>query len=401
MIRTRILLSNLGLLTILAVGLSYLLLSVVRIDPTAKSFTVTVHLATSGGLLDTSEVTFRGSHVGQVSQIRLRPNGVAVDLRIDEGTEIPADTDAVVANLSAAGEQYLDFRPRRDAGPFLGEGAVVHERDTSTPTPFAQLMVHLGDVSKQVDPGKLDVVVTELARAFGSGTGPKVQKLLSGGDFLLSGLEEVLPETVRILNNGRITLDTVAGMRDQLSRIANSGDTLGDQLRASDPEIRELLDQSPGAFDLVDGLIRDNKPTMAALLGDLSTVSEIVSVRTAAIGAFLPELTNLGNGLAGVVRDGALKTLADIYPRPACDYDTPRRPPTVGGSPPPRINRYCTDRGPLLQQRGAYNAPRPPGDTTAGPPPGATGDERAATPAPGSTWMNDYLAALRNAEGSN
>ncbi|WP_020668785.1 MCE family protein [Amycolatopsis nigrescens] len=390
--RYRILLSNLALCALLLLGAGYLLLEVVRIDPTAKPFTVTVYLAQSGGLLDTSEVTYRGSRVGQIEQIGLRPGGVAVRARLDEGTRIPSDTEVAVANLSAAGEQYLDFRPRTDAGPFLTGGATVEQRDTSTPTPFAQLMVHLGDLSGQVEPGRLDVIVTELAKAF-SGSGPQLRRILTGGEFLLTGLEEVLPETVRILDNGRITLDTVAGLRDELDRFGTAGRTLGAQLRASDPEIRQLLDASPDAFKLVDGLIAENKPTMAALLGDLGTVSEIVSVRKEAIGEFLPGLTGLGDSLAGVVRNGALQIAADIYPRAACDYDTPRRPPTEAGSPAPRLYRYCTDTAPDLQQRGAVNAPRPPGDDTAGPPPGVTGDERASAP---SGWASDYLATLGN-----
>jgi phospholipid/cholesterol/gamma-HCH transport system substrate-binding protein len=385
--KSRILLANLGLLAVLVLGLSYLLGSVVRIDPTAKSFTVTVRLANSGGLLDTSRVTYRGSEVGQVSGIRLRPGGVEVSARIGQGTEIPADTEAVVANLSAAGEQYLDFRPRRDAGPFLADGSTVDERDTGTPTPFAQLMAHVGAVSDQVDPKKVDVVVTELSKAFG-GSGPQLQRILSGGEFLLAGLEQVLPETVRTLDNGRISLDTFAAMRPDLQRLGTAGTSLGDELRATDPEIRRLLDASPGAFAQVDDLIRQNKPTMAALLGDLSTVSEVVTLRTPAIGAFLPGLTDLGNSLAGVVRNGALQTVADLYPRGGCDYGTPRRPPTIPGSPPPRLNEYCTDRGPTLQQRGAYNAPRPPGDDTAGPAAG-TPPRPAETP-----WMTQYLDYL-------
>jgi phospholipid/cholesterol/gamma-HCH transport system substrate-binding protein len=401
----RVLLSNIGLLVVMAVGLTYILLGVVRINPTADPYTVTVNLANSGGLLDRSEVTYRGHRVGKIGEIRLRPGGVAVDVLLDEGTQIPADTDVLVAGLSAAGEQYLDFRPRTDAGPFLAGGSVVDEQRTATPTPFAELLVHLNDFGKQIDPRKLDVVVTELAAAF-DGTGPQLARILDGSDYLLAGLEDALPETVSLFHNGRIVLNTVADLNDELSRLTKAGTTLGTVLRESDPEIRTLLDNAPGTLELVDDLLKKNGPTMAALLVDLATVSEVVSLRLPAIGTFLPALTDLG-ALTVAARGGAVQVVTDLYPKPACDYHTPRRPPTIGGSPPPLLYVYCTESGPMLQQRGSYNAPRPPGDDTAGPPSGVSGNERARSPSPGAPrvdtaaygqWFDDYLALIAGKE---
>lgn len=401
----RVLLSNIGLLVVLVVGVAYVMLGVVRIDPRNDRRQVTINLSQSGGLLDRSEVTFRGVPVGKIKDIRLRPGGVSVDVLIDENAKIPADTDVVVAGLSAAGEQYLDFRPRTDSGPFLADGAVIEEQRTALPTPFAELMVHLNEFSSQIDPKKLDVVVTELSKAF-SGVGQDLKKILDGGDYLLAGLEGVLPETSRLLDNGRIMLNTASDLQDELGRLATAGTTLGGVLRAADPDIRALLDKAPGALDLVDGLIKENKPTMAALLGDLSTVSEVVALRLPGLGSLLPDMAEGSQALAGVVQNGALVALVDIYPRLACDYGVPRRPPTEGGSPPPALYNYCKQTGPTLQQRGSTNAPRPAGDDTAGPPRGVTGGERArpanpaAQPAPASQpgsyahWLDSYLKLM-------
>lgn len=352
------LLSNLGLVALLVVGIGYLLTDVMRVDPTANPYRVTVHLAESGGLLDTSDVTYRGSRIGQVEDIRLRERGVLVNVLIDENVKVPADSEVVVANLSAAGEQFLDFRPRTGKGPFLHAGSLVDERDTRTPTQFASLMMHVRDLSEQVKPEQLDLVVSELAEASG-GTGPDLRRILDGGEFLLAGLHDVLPETVRTLRNGQVVLDTAHDLGDELTRTSKAGKTLGEQLRASDPEIRKLLDNSPDALALLDRLIDENRPTIASLIGDLGTVSEIATLRTPAIAELFPGLTEVGDGLAGVVRDGVLHTHVDVWPRQSCDYGTPRRAPTEGGSPAPPLDKHCEQYGPLIQQRGSYNAPRP------------------------------------------
>jgi virulence factor Mce-like protein len=367
-----------SVLAMLVVGLAYLLLGVVRWDPFADPVRVSVDLAGSGGLLDRSDVTLRGYPVGRVEAIELRPGGVRVRVALDEGTRIPADTDAVVAALSAAGEQFLDFRPRTDDGPVLADGAVVAEGDTRTPVPFGELITTVDTLTTQLDPAQLAVVVGELSQAL-DGAGPDLARIIDGGRVLVASLDSVLPETVRTLRNGRVVLGSLSDLRDELARVGTAARGFTATLREGDPVLRDLLATSPDTFALISDVVRVEGPTFGALLGDLATVGEIAADRLPAIGEFLPRLAQVGPAAATVARDGTVYTIVDLEPRPLCDYRTEHRPPTIGGKPPPRIHKYCTVEDPLLQQRGSANVPRPPGDTTAGPPEGATGEERAQT----------------------
>ena len=56
------------------------------------SYVVSADLAQSGGIFVGAEVTYRGVTVGKVEALRLSGDGVAVDARLDRGTEIPKDT---------------------------------------------------------------------------------------------------------------------------------------------------------------------------------------------------------------------------------------------------------------------------------------------------------------------
>lgn len=162
-------------------------------------------------------------------------------------------------------------------------------------------------------------------------------------------------------------------------------------------------------MQLLTDVITETGPTLGALTGDMNRITKLVGERLPAFSTYLPALTDLGDGIPHVVHDGALVVLADLFPRDMCDYGTPRRSPTIGGTPAPRTDRYCTTYGPELQQRGAYNAPRPGGDDTAGP--GArsasgSGSETAtrdtsrststaraaATPTYSLDWYESYLA---------
>lgn len=395
--------SNLALLALLIAGLSYLLFGVVRIDPTANPLTVTVHLANSGGLLNRSEVTYRGVEVGKVKAIRLEPGGVAVDLRIDEHTRIPADSLVRVAGLSAAGEQYVDFRPRSDGGPFLLDGAVIDQHNVELPTHFAQLLTNITELAKQVDPDKIRVIFAELSTAV-SGSAADLRTILDGSDQLLGDLEKVLPETLRIVRHGAVTLDMVVDLRDELRRLGKSGKAAAGALKDADPALRALLDKSPQTLRMVNTLLTDIQPDTEAVLTDLANVVSVAAPREAALRQFFPQLENGTEALSKIADGGHLRVVADLWSKINCDYGTPARPPTEGGWPPPRLDAQCTTAHPELQQRGSYNAPRPADDPTrdgqrhsAGAPASASTDQRepqSPATADAPDWYRLYLGPL-------
>ena len=82
-----------------------------------RGLTVTATLPSSGGLFEGSEVTYRGVKVGKVAAMRTSRDGVELELALEEGTRVPADSPMFVHNLSAVGEQYLDFEPADDEAP--------------------------------------------------------------------------------------------------------------------------------------------------------------------------------------------------------------------------------------------------------------------------------------------
>lgn len=391
--------SNTALIGLAVAALAYLMIEIARVDPTEDPLRVTLRLPTSGGLLDTSAVTYRGVEVGKVADIRLRRDGVEVDLRIDEGIQIPTDSDAKIAGLNPAGEQYVDFRPRSDGGPFLADGAVVD--DVRTPVPFAQLLSKITTLAEQIDPNQLRTVLGELSTAT-SGVAGDLQAIVDGGDYLLTGMESVLPETLRILRNGGTVLRTVADLRDELKRLGSSGKTIAQQLKTADPELRVLLDRSPKTLRLVDTLLADLTPDADAMLHHLSAVGATVAPRTGALRAFFPTLAEASEAIATLGGKDRLRVEVDLWPRPTCDYGNPAQPPSVGGWPEPDLGLQCEQAHPELQQRGSYNAPRPANDPTRPDRRSAItpNHDRGTEPA-ASDWHSRYLAMLTEAiEGS-
>ena len=86
---------------------------------------------------------------------------------------------------------------------------------------------------------------------------------------------------------------------------------------------------------------------MVQLLGSLTTTSQLLYLRVPALNALFPDYrTSVLDALGSVMHDNGLWATGDIYPRYACDYGTPRRPPSSADYPEPFMYTYCRDDHP-------------------------------------------------------
>lgn len=368
--RRRAWLSGLALVLTLAVGVTYLALGALRINPLESTYRVTIRLPDSGGLLANQDVSVRGIRVGRIQSLRPTPTGVEVIANIKANTKIPAASPVRVSGLSPAGEQYIDFEPASDAGPFLSNGSVIGPQHTATPIPLSQVLADADGLLAQTDPKKLEIVKRELSL---SKEGPqKLTDIIDGATFLLSTIDPVLPQTVSMLKTSRVVLTTLSDKNAGLGATSRSVGDLMTGVNKMDRGYRKFVDQTPHALSTVDNLFDDNSDTMVGLLANLVTTARIIYVRIPALNAVFPDYRGSTlEALMTTMHEHGLWATADIYPRDTCDYGTPRRPSSSADYPEPFLYTYCRDDDPQVLVRGAKNAPRPGGDDTAGPPPGA------------------------------
>ena len=368
--RRRAWLSALGLVMVLVVATAYLLFGALRVNPLASSYRLTVELPESAGLLPNQDVTLRGVQIGRVERLDITPTGVNAIVNVKSTVQIPEASELRVSGLSPAGEQYIDFVPGADGGRYLADGAVIGQRDTTVPVSLATLLADADGALAQADTEKLEIMRRELSM---SDAGPqKLADIVDGGTFLLSTLDSVLPETSSLLRSSRVVFTMVA---DKNAGIDVASDNLAETfegITTMRDGYRRLTDQTPGVLGNIDNLFADNSDTMVQLLGNLTTTSRLLYLRVPALNALFPaHRTSVLDALGAAMHDGGLWGTAEIYPRYTCDYGTPKLPPSSADFPEPFMYTYCRDEHPGVLVRGAKNAPRPAGDDTAGPPPGA------------------------------
>lgn len=365
----RLLVSAAALALTLVTALTYLLIGGLGVNPARKTIAVRVQLPESGGLLPNQNVTLRGIPIGRVQTVKATERGAEAVATIDASTRIPADSPVRVSGLSAAGEQYLDFRPEHGGGPFLADGAVIGGDQATVPVTLPQIIDDSRGALAQLDAQKVSTLFGELRV---SRDGPqKLAGILDGTSFLASTLDGVLPQTVSLLRTTRVvgtTLgDTSAGLKQTSINLQN---VLGGVNRM-DGGFRTLLDRGSGQLADIDNLLSDNRENMVQLLGNLTTVSQLLYLRTPALQALWnPDHESMTDRLNTIYHDDGLWVVADLYPKYGCDYNLPRHPPSQADFPEPYLYTYCDNPDPSVLIRGARNAPRPPGDDTAGPPPG-------------------------------
>lgn len=364
-------LSGLALVLILAMAATYVLVGALGVSPLTSSYRITVELADSGGLLPRQDVALRGVPIGRVESLNLTPNGVNAVVTITSTVKIPVSSAVRVSALSPAGEQYVDFAPASDSGPYLSDGSVIRRNHTTTPVPLSQLLADGDGVLSQTDPKKIVLIKKELSM---SKQGPdKLAAIVDGGTFLLATLDSVLPETTSILKTSRTVLTLAADKNAGLAATSTNLAHLLNGVSSMDGGYRRLLDNAPQTLSSLDNLFADNSDTMVQLLGNLATVAKLSYVRVPALNALFPNYRgSMLEALAGTMHDHGLWATADLYPRYVCDYGTPREIPSSGDYAEPYVYAsYCPTDDPGVLIRGAKNAPRPGGDDTAGPPRGA------------------------------
>jgi phospholipid/cholesterol/gamma-HCH transport system substrate-binding protein len=328
------------------------------------TYLVSADFADSGGIFKGSEATYRGITVGRVEALQLKENGVLVRVRFNRGTRIPTDTIAVVENRSAVGEQYIDFQPRTARGPMLRAGSVVPRVDTRSPVRIDSLLLHVDRTVKSVDHQQLGIVVDELGNAFADG-GTDLQRLLDSGDALTRAATEALPQTIKLIDDGKIVLDTQKATSGNIKNFSKNFADLSDTLKGSDADLRLILDRGAVASRELDGLIRDNKSSLATLLTNFVTIGQVTTAHINGIEQLMVTYPDVvAGGYTVVPGDGTahfgLVLNADDPKACTAGYGDTKRigPDQTTNLPPLNTGARCTlPRGSSSTVRGSQNAP--------------------------------------------
>lgn len=193
------------LVALLVGGTMYMLTEYLSASVLTDSKSFTVQMQQSGGLMTTSPVTLRGIRIGRVSAIDEVPGGLNVRLAVDANARIPIDSPVDISNGSAAGQQYLNFSPTHEGGPYLRDGATIGGDQVQTTVTVSEMLQQVNALTRQLDPNSLQDLLNTMDTGFGD-------------DSTMAGLARAI----------ELMSGTLRDKNDELQRIFVNAQILGD-----------------------------------------------------------------------------------------------------------------------------------------------------------------------------
>jgi phospholipid/cholesterol/gamma-HCH transport system substrate-binding protein len=354
-----------------AVGIVYVASSFLGLTDRVlgRGITISATLPASGGLFTGSEVTYRGVKVGKVSAMDVTRKGLLVKIALKDGTKIPLDTKMHVHNLSAVGEQYLDFEPPDSKPPYAKSGDVLEGDASSLPTSEEVLLTQLNATVQSVDKKDLATVVGEAGTMF-RGTANPLQRMVDSGTQFVDAAAASTDDTITLLDTGKTVLQTQADHEKDIQTFARGLADLTGTLRTSDKDLRTILQGGPATVREVDSLLKGLEPTLPVFLSNLVTTNQVLT-------ANLPALEQMLVVFPHVIAAGFTGTPGDGYGYINLQFNN-SVPPCTKGYKPPSQWRPATDMrdgpiypakcksGPPLSMRGYNYAPKSGASASAG-----------------------------------
>ncbi|TWF95299.1 MCE family protein [Saccharopolyspora dendranthemae] len=280
----------------------------------AARTSVTAYFGATVGLFPGSDVRVLGMRVGSVTEVVPEGTEVRVEMRIDDGTPIPAEAKAVAVAPSLVSDRYVQFTPVHEGGPELADGAVIPRERTATPLELDEInrntdrtMRMLGPDGANRDGALSDFLDVQAANLGGHGAQLNdMLRQLGKATSTLSGSKEDLFATVDDLQLFNRTLaDNDQQVHRFNSQLADTAGFLASERGELGAALREL---GPALSDTA-GFIRDNRAVLRTNVDHLRAVTQVLVEQRAALEEVtdlaplgLSNLANTYDASAGVTR---------------------------------------------------------------------------------------------------
>lgn len=333
-------------------------------------YKVRLELPQSAGLYPSGNVTYRGTEVGRVSDVRLTDSGVEAVLTLNSGVPIPSDLTAQVHSVSAIGEQYVALVPRSANGRSLRNGDVIPAANTTVPPDIGPLLDAANRGIKAIPRDNLKTVVDESYAAFG-GLGPDLSHIVQGSTQLAIDARKNLDSITTLIDQSQPILDSQTESSGAIHAWASHLANITRQLSTRDDSTRKLLTQGAGAADEARALIDRIQPTLPVLLANLVSVNAVAIAYQPALEqtlVLLPQVMAVGQGFQVAAKDTqhpgvALDFKLNVNLPPPCATGflpaSQIRPPAAQDAPPrTSADLYCRiPQDSFNVVRGARNLP--------------------------------------------
>jgi phospholipid/cholesterol/gamma-HCH transport system substrate-binding protein len=316
------------------------------------------------GIYKESNVTTRGAVIGKVKAISLTPQGVKVDMSIDNTVKIGANATAAIHSVSAVGEIYVDLVSDQPAGPYLEDGAVIPMDRTEIPEQIAPVLDKVTGFIHSFPNDGIQTFLDEGSKAF-ENLGPDLRTLVDAAQNLTVSADQHFQQTQALLTTVGPLLDTqvVNGYGDNIKRYFAQLAHFTGALRSVDSDFRKSIDNVAPAADSVTNFLTVNEDNTPVLTRNLRTIGHLLGVYRDTVEQVLVEYPIAAARLQRFSRQGkrglSVSVVSDVWPGCTSGFKgNDLRPPNVlvdKDAPPNQFCKVPHDAQKFV--RGARNVP--------------------------------------------
>ena len=235
-------------------------------------YPITAYFDKAISLYAQSQVKILGLRSGKVTKVTLLGDRVRVDLRIDDGVNLPEGVGAALIPSSLIGERYVQLFPAWTEGkPKVAAGTEIPLERTTIPVEPDETLAAVKHLLDTLDPNATGRLIKNLS-----------DDLTGNGQNLSSALKGL----AQLAN-------TLADKDQQLVDLVENFDKLTTTLRTREQRLGSALDQ----FAVATTLLAEERKTIESLVKGLASVStnglDLISEHGARLDHDLTVLTHL------------------------------------------------------------------------------------------------------------
>jgi phospholipid/cholesterol/gamma-HCH transport system substrate-binding protein len=263
----------LGGITIGLIVSSVLGVLVLNADFFADRYEVSARFDDAAGIRAGDDVRVAGVDAGQVESVREADGMVEVVMAIDEGVELPGDTEASVQVETVLGTKFVRLTPGGDWDHPLDGGDVI--TDTRTPVELLDLQNTGTRLFNRSDGEAFDSLLESLSDVT-EGKRVQVQEIIDGLGDLTGTISEREQEARRLLDSAETLTTTLADRDGELaSAIDNLNIVVGDLAERRETLV-DLLTSTSEAASQISGVVGDNRADLDAVLAEVHNTLEVI-----------------------------------------------------------------------------------------------------------------------------
>ncbi|GGC76848.1 MCE family protein [Hoyosella rhizosphaerae] len=232
----------------------------------------TAEFSEAAGLEKGSEVRVAGVRVGEVTDVRLEGDRIAVDLRVQD-TWIGDRTEASIQIKTLLGQKYVALDPRGTEA--LNPRDRIPLERTASPydviPAFSDAAETLGEIDMNLAADAFDT----LAEAF-EDTPEHMRNAIEGVTRLSQTISSRDQEILQLLDETRQTTAIFADRNEEFARLVSNAGLLLEELNIRRQAISILLQSSQELSAELQGLVADNEQQLGPALAQLQGVTDML-----------------------------------------------------------------------------------------------------------------------------